>query len=140
MTPTRDRPEPSSLHRARHCSPLSSPPRPSRCLHLGGIAGTATARGFLRVGVFTFSRKTQTVRLRGPTRDPEFCTIVVVLALDSERKCADTTGTVLVAWASHFQCRLKYKYNFQIKYTEAILSSSTRELLRFEISKMLTAV
>jgi len=36
---------------------------------------------------------------------------------------------------------LKYDYNFQIKYTEAILSSSTRKLLWFEIStKMLIAV
>jgi len=34
----------------------------------------------------------------------------------------------------------KYKYIFQIKYTEAILSNSTRKLLWFEISKMLTAV
>jgi len=32
---------------------------------------------------------------------------------------------------------LKYKYIFQIKYTEAILSNSTRKLLWFEISKML---
>jgi len=29
---------------------------------------------------------------------------------------------------------LKYKYIFQIKYTEAILSNSTQKLLRFEIS------
>ena len=40
-----------------------------------------------------------------------------------ERKCADTIGTV---------CRpfrlLKYKDIFQIKYTEAILSNSTRKL------------
>ena len=35
---------------------------------------------------------------------------------------------------------LKYKYIFLIKYTEAILSDSTRKLLRFEISKMLIAV
>jgi len=35
---------------------------------------------------------------------------------------------------------LKYKYFFQIKYTEAILSNSTRKLLWFEISKMLMAV
>ena len=32
---------------------------------------------------------------------------------------------------------LKYKYIFQIKYTEAILSNSSRKLLWFEISKML---
>ena len=35
---------------------------------------------------------------------------------------------------------LKYKYFFQMKCTEAILSNSTRKLLRFEITKMLTAV
>jgi len=34
---------------------------------------------------------------------------------------------------------LKYKYIFQIKYTEAILSDRTRKLLWFEISKMLIA-
>jgi len=35
---------------------------------------------------------------------------------------------------------LKYKYIYQIKYTEAILSSSTRKLLWFEITKMRIAV
>jgi len=35
---------------------------------------------------------------------------------------------------------LKYKYIFQIKYTEAILSNSTRKLLWFEISKTPIAV
>jgi len=36
---------------------------------------------------------------------------------------------------------MKYKYIFfQIQYTEAILSNSTRKLLWFEISKMLIAV
>jgi len=35
---------------------------------------------------------------------------------------------------------LKYKYTFQIKYTDAILSNSTPELLWFEITKMLIAV
>jgi len=34
----------------------------------------------------------------------------------------------------------KNKYTFQIKYTEAILSISTRKLLWFEITKMLIAV
>jgi len=38
------------------------------------------------------------------------------------------------------QMMLKYKYIFQIKYTEAILSNSTRKLLWFEITKMLIAV
>jgi len=35
---------------------------------------------------------------------------------------------------------LKYKYIFQAKYTEAILSNSTRKLLWLEITKMLIAV
>jgi len=35
---------------------------------------------------------------------------------------------------------LKYKYIFQIKYTEVILSNSTRKLLWFEITKMLIVV
>jgi len=35
---------------------------------------------------------------------------------------------------------LKYHYIFQIKYTEAILSNSSRKLLWFEINKMLIAV
>jgi len=35
---------------------------------------------------------------------------------------------------------LNYKYISQIKYTEAILSNSTRKLLWFEITKMLIAV
>jgi len=35
---------------------------------------------------------------------------------------------------------LKYKYFFQIKYTETILSDSTRELLWLEITKMLIAI
>jgi len=35
---------------------------------------------------------------------------------------------------------LKYKYIFEIKYTEAILSNSSRKLLWFEITKKLLAV
>ena len=35
---------------------------------------------------------------------------------------------------------LKYKYIVQTKYSETILSNSTRKLLWFEISKMMTAV
>jgi len=42
-------------------------------------------------------------------------------------------------WSGHFQYQ-KYEYIFQIKYTEAILSNSTRKLLWFEITKMLIAV
>jgi len=52
-----------------------------------------------------------------------------------ERNCADTTGKVLVPWAGHFQC---YNIN-QIKYTETMLSNSTRKLSWFEITKTLTA-
>jgi len=56
-----------------------------------------------------------------------------------EQICVDTAGTVLVPRAGHFQC---YNMNifFQIKYTEAILSNSTRKLLWFEITEMLIAV
>ena len=35
---------------------------------------------------------------------------------------------------------LKYKYIFRIKYTEAILSNSTRKLLWFKITKLLITV
>ena len=49
---------------------------------------------------------------------------------------ADTIGTVPVPWVP----MLKYKYIYQIKYTEAILSNSTRKLLWFEITKMSIAV
>jgi len=56
-----------------------------------------------------------------------------------ERKCADTIGTLPVSWAGHFQFK-NINISFQIKYTEAILSNSTRKLLLFEITKMLIAV
>ena len=51
-----------------------------------------------------------------------------------ERKCADTIGTVLVPWAGNFHLYL------EIKYSVAILSNRTRELLWFEITKMLIVV
>jgi len=51
-----------------------------------------------------------------------------------ERKCAYTICTVL-SWPFPI---LKYKYIFQIKYTEATLS--TRKLSLFEIREMLIAV
>jgi len=35
---------------------------------------------------------------------------------------------------------LKYEYIFKIKYTEVILSNSTRKLLWFKITKMLIVV
>ena len=49
-----------------------------------------------------------------------------------ERKCADTIGTVLVPWPFPM---LKCKYIFQIKYTEAILSNSTRKLPKLRLPK-----
>ena len=55
----------------------------------------------------------------------------------SEQKCANTIDTVLDPWPFPV---LKYKYIFQIKYTEATSSNSTWKLLCFEITKMLIAV
>jgi len=55
-----------------------------------------------------------------------------------ERKCADTINTVPVPWAGHSNAKILMY--FQIKYSEAILSNSTRKLLWFEITKMLVAV
>jgi len=57
-----------------------------------------------------------------------------------ERKCADTIGTVLVPCMGCPFPMLRYKYIFQMKYTEAILSNTTQKLLWFEITKMLTEV
>jgi len=57
-----------------------------------------------------------------------------------ERKCADTTGTVPVPGLAISNAKILI--HFQKKYTEAILSNSTRKLLWFEIrpTKMLIAV
>ena len=64
-----------------------------------------------------------------------------MLLVYRERKCADTIGTVLVPCMGWSFPVLKYKYIFfQIKYTEAILSNSTRKLLWFDVTKMLIAV
>ena len=52
------------------------------------------------------------------------------MASPGNQHCANCIGTRM----------LKYKYVFQIKYTKAILSKSTRKLLWFEITKMLIAV
>jgi len=46
---------------------------------------------------------------------------------------------VLVSWAGHFQGENINAF-FQRKWTEAILSNSTRKLLWFEITKMLIGV
>jgi len=65
---------------------------------------------------------------------------------NKERKCADTTGTVPIQSA---QCRFSRLavsnakmliLIFPIKYTQAILSNSTRKLLWCEITKMPVAV
>jgi len=56
-----------------------------------------------------------------------------------ERKCADTTGTVLVPWAAAISNAKAYIFK-KIKYTEAILSNSTRKPLWLEITKMLIAL
>jgi len=42
---------------------------------------------------------------------------------------------VLVPWLAISNAKIKYI--FQVKYTEAIFSNSTRKLLWFEITKML---
>ena len=52
-----------------------------------------------------------------------------------EWKCADTIGTVPVPWVA-ISNAIKYKYMFQIKHTEAILSHITGKVLWFEISKI----
>jgi len=65
--------------------------------------------------------------------------ILIIFGYYRERKCADTIGTVLGSLGWPFPM-LKYKHIFQLKYTEEILSNSTRKLLWFEISKMLIAV
>ena len=57
-----------------------------------------------------------------------------------ERKCADIIGTVPVPWAGHFQWKDINNYIFQIKYTDVILSNSTRKLLRSEITKMMISL
>jgi len=56
---------------------------------------------------------------RGPSAVTEL--LVIICSMYKKRTCADTIGTVLVSWPM-----LKYKYIFRIKYTEAILSNSTR--------------
>jgi len=69
------------------------------------------------------------------------------------RKCAETLGTVLVPWAilnSEIYLNIFLKLNiyiyiyiyifFILKYSQAVSSNSTRELLWFEITKMLIAV
>ena len=54
-----------------------------------------------------------------------------------ERKCADTTGTVLVPWAGHFQCEniYIYIYIFQVKYTEAIYRTALGNCYGLKLAK-----
>jgi len=66
---------------------------------------------------------------------------------NESNKCSNFIGTKVCRCNWHIAGSLgwpfpmlKYKYIFQIKYTEAILSNSSRKLLWFEISKMLIAV
>jgi len=66
--------------------------------------------------------------------------LLINFAINREQKCADTVGTVLVLCIGWPFPMRNYKYISQIKYTEAILSNSTRKLLWFEISKMLIAI
>jgi len=71
------------------------------------------------------------------------------------RHCSRWTLSLVVVWSVNEVCRcnrhsarslgwpfsmLKFEFIFQIKYTEAILSNSTRKLLWFEITEILVAV
>ena len=70
-------------------------------------------------------------------RDGSNCAVIVT---ESERKCADTIGTVQLTWAGHFQSQNTKFFKNRLKYTEAIVSNSTRKLLWFEMTKVLIAV
>jgi len=61
--------------------------------------------------------------------DRQYC---VLFTRDTKTKTMQTTIVV--------SPMLKYKSTFQIKYTETILSNSTRKLLWFEITTMLIVV
>jgi len=52
-------------------------------------------------------------------------------------RIANESAPIQLGWPFSM---LKYYCIFQTKYTEAVLSNSTRKLLSFEITKMLTAV
>jgi len=53
---------------------------------------------------------------------------------NTERKCGDTNwqSAGFLGWPFPM---LKYKYTFQIKYTEAILSNRTRKLYGLKLPK-----
>jgi len=59
------------------------------------------------------------------------------MQLRKDRRRYNWHGAGVLGWPFPV---LEYKYIFQIKYTEAILSNSTRKPLWFEITKMLVAV
>jgi len=85
---------------------------------------------------------------RGTEHDRESRTTSAVCAPSSrenhnhrERERAATIRTVPIPWAGGlFERKNINIYFFQIKYTESILSNTTRKPLRYEITKMLTAV
>jgi len=85
------------------------------------------------------AHRSRTLRCTAPT-DPTLCLRLInthtkLLHYRKQRR-ADTIDGFL-GWPFPM---LKYKYTFQTKYTDTILSNSTRKLLSFEISKMLIAV
>ena len=69
-------------------------------------------------------------------QNPSYVIGKYVGSANMERKCADTTAGSL-RWPFPV---LKYDYIFELNYTEAIVSNSTRKLLWFETTKMLIAV
>jgi len=80
----------------------------------------------------------RTYHLQFLTDLPIYCHF---LQLHMGRKCADRAYIWHSAGSQGWPLpMLKYKNIFQIKYTEAILSNSTRKLLWFEITEMLIAV
>jgi len=83
-------------------------------------------------------------RRRQPTTTPAAAAAAATYTTGARtgRKTVPIQFAVLVPWAGHFQCaKIRiYFSNIQLKYTKAILSNSTRKLLRFGVSKTLTAV
>ena len=84
--------------------------------------------------------KIQGAAMHGPTVGRMLLINASVLVACRKRKCADTTGTVPIPWAGHFQPMLKYKYIVQMKYMETTSSNSTLKQLWFEVTKMLVVV
>jgi len=63
----------------------------------------------------------------------------IISIINRELKCADTNWHIAGSLGWQFP-KLKYKYIFQIKCTEANVPNSTRKLLWLEITEMLIAV